>query len=69
NPAIQAQATDRAYRIGQTRPVFAYNLVVAGSVEERIMRWTEPKPSERDGGRSRVQRHQEGLTSSLRVRQ
>ncbi|MEM6732257.1 MAG: DEAD/DEAH box helicase, partial [Myxococcota bacterium] len=43
NPAIQAQATDRAYRIGQTRPVFAYNLVVAGSVEERIMRLQQRK--------------------------
>jgi SNF2 family DNA or RNA helicase len=37
NPAAQAQATDRAYRIGQTQPVFAYNLIVAGSVEARIM--------------------------------
>jgi SNF2 family DNA or RNA helicase len=37
NPAAQAQATDRAYRIGQTRPVFAYNLIAAGSVEERIL--------------------------------
>lgn len=43
NPAIQAQATDRAYRIGQTRPVFAYNLVAAGSVEERIMRLQQRK--------------------------
>jgi superfamily II DNA or RNA helicase len=37
NPAAQAQATDRAYRIGQTRPVFVYKLVVAGSVEERML--------------------------------
>ncbi len=37
NPAAQAQATDRAYRIGQTRPVFVYNLIVAGSVEERML--------------------------------
>ncbi|MEM9456471.1 MAG: DEAD/DEAH box helicase [Myxococcota bacterium] len=37
NPAAQAQATDRAYRIGQTRPVFVYNLIVAGSVEERMV--------------------------------
>ncbi len=34
NPAAQAQATDRAYRIGQKRPVFVYNLIIAGSVEE-----------------------------------
>jgi superfamily II DNA or RNA helicase len=37
NPAAQAQATDRAYRIGQTKPVFAYNLIAAGSVEERML--------------------------------
>ena len=37
NPAVQLQATDRAYRIGQSRPVFVYNLAVAGSVEERVM--------------------------------
>ena len=37
NPAAQAQATDRAHRIGQTRPVFVYNLIAAGSVEERML--------------------------------
>ena len=37
NPAVQAQATDRAYRIGQKKPVFVYNLIVAGSVEERML--------------------------------
>ena len=37
NPAAQDQATDRAYRIGQKRPVFVYNLVAAGSVEERML--------------------------------
>jgi SNF2 family DNA or RNA helicase len=37
NPAAQAQATDRAHRIGQTQPVFVYSLIVAGSVEERML--------------------------------
>ncbi len=37
NPAAHAQASDRAYRIGQQRPVFVYNLIVKGSVEERIL--------------------------------
>jgi SNF2 family DNA or RNA helicase len=37
NAASQAQATDRAYRIGQTRPVFVYNLIATGSVEERML--------------------------------
>ncbi len=43
NPAAQAQATDRAYRIGQSRPVFVYNLYVAGSVEERVMQLQQRK--------------------------
>jgi superfamily II DNA or RNA helicase len=43
NGASQAQATDRAYRIGQTRPVFVYNLIVAGSVEERMLRLQQRK--------------------------
>jgi superfamily II DNA or RNA helicase len=37
NPAAQDQATDRAYRIGQTKPVLVHNLFVAGSVEERML--------------------------------
>jgi superfamily II DNA or RNA helicase len=37
NPAVQAQATARAHRIGQTQPVFVYSLVVQGSIEERML--------------------------------
>ena len=36
NPAVEAQAIDRAHRIGQTRQVFAYRLIAADTVEERI---------------------------------
>ncbi len=43
NPAAQAQATDRAYRIGQTKPVFVYKLIVAGSVEERMLQLQQRK--------------------------
>ncbi len=43
NPAAQSQATDRAYRIGQKNPVFVHNLIVAGSVEERMLRLQERK--------------------------
>ena len=43
NPAVEAQATDRAHRIGQTRPVFVYKLVVEHSVEERIVAMQEQK--------------------------
>jgi superfamily II DNA or RNA helicase len=49
NPAAQAQATDRAHRIGQTRPVFVYNLIVAGSVEERMMALQQRKRELADG--------------------
>jgi SNF2 family DNA or RNA helicase len=37
NPAVEAQATDRAYRIGQDKPVFVYKLIAAGTLEERII--------------------------------
>ncbi|MBB4962379.1 DEAD/DEAH box helicase [Micromonospora polyrhachis] len=36
NPAVEQQATDRAYRIGQTRPVQVHRLVAEGTVEDRI---------------------------------
>ena len=36
NPAVEQQATDRAYRIGQDKPVFVYKLISEGTVEERI---------------------------------
>jgi len=37
NPAVEAQATDRAHRIGQDKPVFVYKLIAQGTVEERIL--------------------------------
>ncbi len=43
NPQAQAQATDRAYRIGQKKPVFVYDLFIEGSVEERMLKLQERK--------------------------
>jgi SNF2 family DNA or RNA helicase len=37
NPAVEAQATDRAHRIGQERPVTVYRLVTADTIEESIV--------------------------------
>ncbi len=36
NPAAESQATDRAYRIGQDKPVFVYKLLCANTVEDRV---------------------------------
>jgi SNF2 family DNA or RNA helicase len=43
NPAVENQATDRAHRLGQTKNVFVYKLVVAGSIEEKILALQEKK--------------------------
>jgi superfamily II DNA or RNA helicase len=43
NPAAENQATDRAHRIGQDKPVFVYKLITAGSVEEKIVAMQEKK--------------------------
>lgn len=43
NPAVESQATDRAYRIGQTRTVQVHKFVVSGTLEERIDQMIEEK--------------------------
>ena len=37
NPAVEAQAIDRAHRIGQTKKVFAYRIISRGTVEEKVL--------------------------------
>lgn len=62
NAAAQMQATDRAYRIGQKKPVFVYNLIAASSVEETMLSLQRKKRSLADTilGDVSAQRHHEG---------
>jgi SNF2 family DNA or RNA helicase len=43
NPAVEAQAVDRAHRIGQSRPVFAYRLITRDTVEEKVLELQQTK--------------------------
>lgn len=43
NPAVEDQATDRAYRIGQTSPVVVHRLITEGTVEDRVAQLLEQK--------------------------
>jgi SNF2 family DNA or RNA helicase len=43
NPAVEAQAIDRAHRIGQTREVFAYRLIAKDTVEEKVLALQQSK--------------------------
>lgn len=43
NPAVEQQATDRAHRIGQDKPVFVYKLLTEGTVEQKIAELQEKK--------------------------
>ena len=57
NPAAEAQASDRAHRIGQDKPVFVFRLITSGTVEERIeelkLRKAELADAVLEGGGSR----------------
>jgi non-specific serine/threonine protein kinase len=43
NPAVEMQASDRAHRIGQDKPVFVYKYILRDSVEEKILQLQERK--------------------------
>jgi len=43
NPAVEAQAVDRAHRIGQTKQVFAYRLIARDTVEEKVLELQKTK--------------------------
>jgi len=61
NPAVEAQAIDRAHRIGQTRHVFAYRLLAAGTVEDKIVELQATKRDLADA----IVRADEGVLRSL----
>lgn len=61
NPAVEAQAIDRAHRIGQTCQVFAYRLIARGTVEEKVL---ELQNTKRDLADAIVGAH-EGLIRNL----
>jgi SNF2 family DNA or RNA helicase len=72
NPAAENQATDRAWRIGQDKPVFVYRLIARGTLEEKIQELQRRKSALADavleGGETQgLQITQEDLLSIFRA--
>src|SRR4029450_5204358 len=63
NPAVEAQATDRAHRIGQTRGVPAYKLITRDTVEKKILRLQEKKRAAIDAAIDSEEPLMTGLTT------
>ena len=63
NPAAEAQAIDRAHRIGQSRHVFAYRLLARDTVEEKVAELQESKRELADA----ILSADSGLIRSLRA--
>ena len=49
NPAVENQATDRAYRIGQKNAVFVYKLIVENTIQQKILELQKKKQAIQDG--------------------
>jgi SNF2 family DNA or RNA helicase len=63
NPAVEAQATDRAHRIGQTRVVTAYKLITRDTIEEKILKLQEKKRAAIDAAIESEEPLMTGLTT------
>jgi superfamily II DNA or RNA helicase len=63
NPTVEAQATDRAHRIGQTRVVTAYKLITRDTVEEKILRLQDKKRAAIDAAIESEEPLMTGLTT------
>jgi SNF2 family DNA or RNA helicase len=63
NPAVEAQATDRAHRIGQMRVVTAYKLITRDTVEEKILKLQEKKRAAIDAAIDSEEPLMNGLTT------
>ncbi len=61
NPAVEAQAVDRAHRIGQTRQVFTYRLIAKDTVEEKVLLLQQHKKDLADA----IIQADEGMVKSL----
>jgi superfamily II DNA or RNA helicase len=64
NPAVEAQATDRAHRIGQNKVVTAYKLITRGTVEEKILALQQRKRAMTEAALESEQPLMEGLSIS-----
>ena len=62
NPAVEDQATDRAYRIGQTRTVYSMKLITKGTVEEKVLEMQRKKKSVIDATLSTDEKVMDKLT-------
>jgi superfamily II DNA or RNA helicase len=63
NPSVEAQATDRAHRIGQTRVVTAYKLIARDTVEEKILKLQDKKRAAIDAALDSEEPLMTGLTT------